>query len=170
MSAEPPVIDGGDVTLVPVRPGRAAAVLAGNLDGRVAGPGWPHADTEPALGFVDAGGLTWLVVDADGLVVGEIGIKSPPNAAGAVEIGYGLAAPSRGRGLGTRAVATLLGWLDEQRDVRRVLAHVAVANTPSHRLLLRLGFTFVGDVGGGEFGHEGPAGDGPPTRRTTDKG
>jgi RimJ/RimL family protein N-acetyltransferase len=145
LTAEPPVIEAAGVTLVPVRPGRSAALLAG--------PGWPHDDTPPALGFADLGGLTWLIVDADDRVVGELGTKSDADGAGAVEIGYGLAAPSRGRGLGGRAVAVLLGWLDEQPDVRRVVARVAPGNVASRRLLERLGFQATGDIDG-EIGYQ----------------
>lgn len=154
MTTEPTTIDGAGVTLVPVRPGQAAALLGGDLDGRTAGVGWPHDDTEPALGFADSGGLTWLIVDADGLVVGELGTKTGPDATGTVEIGYGLAAPSRGRGLGTRSVAALLGWLGRQDDVRRVVANVAVGNVASHRLLARLGFRSTGEGGSAEISYE----------------
>jgi GNAT superfamily N-acetyltransferase len=164
LTAEPATIDGEGVTLVPVRPGQAATLLGGDLDGRTAGVGWPHDDTEPALAFADSGGLTWLIVDADGLVVGELGTKSEPDSTGTVEIGYGLAARSRGRGLGTRAVAALLSWLERQDDVRRVIAHVAVPNVASHRLLARLGFRSTGDMGSDEVGYELAAG-GPPGPR-----
>lgn len=157
MPADPPVIVGDDVTLVPVRAEQVDAVLRGSLDGRTAGAGWPHEDTEPALAFAAIGGLTWLVVDADGLVVGELGTKDAPDATGTVEVGYGLAAPSRGRGLGTRAVAALLGWLDQQSDVRRVIAHVAIGNLASSHLLERLGFTRTGEIAGGELGYERPS-------------
>lgn len=142
------VLPGDGVILVPVRPGAAARVLRGDLDGRTAGPGWPHDGTAPGLSFTDHGGLTWLVVDDADRVVGELGTKAPPDAEGAVEIGYGLAAPSRARGLGTRAVAALLDWLDRQPDVRTVEAHVDPANHASVRLLVRLGFTRAGHAGG----------------------
>jgi RimJ/RimL family protein N-acetyltransferase len=126
--------------------------MTGQLSGRTAGPGWPHDDTVHALEFADAGGWTWLIVDPADRVVGELGTKAPPDHDGVVEIGYGLAAASRGRGLGTRAVATQLGWLDTRPDVRTVIAHVDPANTPSIRLLEQLGFTSTGHPVDGELG------------------
>ncbi|MDQ1695302.1 MAG: hypothetical protein QOJ03_655 [Frankiaceae bacterium] len=151
MPADPPVLSGDDVLLVPVRAGASERLLAGDLDGRVAGRGWPHEDTAHALAFADRGGATWLVVDSDGAVVGELGTKAAPDPTGTVEIGYGLAAQSRGRGLGTRAVATLLAYLDRQPDVQRIVAHVAVGNLASARLLARLGFRAGDRPVGGEL-------------------
>jgi RimJ/RimL family protein N-acetyltransferase len=105
-------------------------------------PGWPHADTAPGLSFFEHGGWTWLVLDDDARVAGECGSKGPPDADGRVEIGYGLAAPSRGRGLGTRAVAALLDEL-AARGVREVVAEVETGNVASRRLLERLGFRIL---------------------------
>jgi ribosomal protein S18 acetylase RimI-like enzyme len=144
----PGAITGVDVVLVPVRGDRVDDVLAGDLDGRAAGRGWPHPDTPPALAFATTGGATWLVVDETGAVVGEIGTKAPPDASGRVEIGYGLAGPSRGRGLGGRALSALLDRLDTDQEVEVVVAHVAPANEPSIRLLRRYGFHLIGSVAG----------------------
>ena len=105
-------------------------------------PGWPHADTASGLSFAEHAAWTWLVVDDDERIAGECGVKGPPDAAGEVEIGYGLAGPSRGRGLGTRAVAALLEELDA-RGVHAVVAEVDRDNLPSRRLLERLGFTIA---------------------------
>jgi RimJ/RimL family protein N-acetyltransferase len=148
MTSEPGVVHGDGLTLVPVRRGDPAKILAGDLGGLTAAPGWPHADTAPGLSFADHGGASWLVVDESGHVVGELGTKGPPGPDGTVEIGYGLAGPSRGRGIGTRAVAALLSWLDEQPDVRMVEAHVRPDNTASVRVLQRLGFEWAGHAAG----------------------
>lgn len=109
-----------------------------------AAPGWPHADTADALAFAaTSAAWIWLIVDDDGRVAGECGVKGPPDDDGAVEIGYGLAGPSRGRGLGGRAVAALLDELTGL-GVRLVRAEVAVDNVASRRLLERLGFAVAG--------------------------
>ena len=89
----------------------AHALLAGDLAGRRPRPGWPHEDTAPGLTFVDPGGAAFLVIDDEGRIAGECGTKAPPDADGMVEIGYGLGTGSRGRGLGTEAVAALVAWL-----------------------------------------------------------
>jgi RimJ/RimL family protein N-acetyltransferase len=148
-----PRLVGPRVALVPVAghlregPGLLddpSAVLAGS--GLRPGPGWPHEDTAAALVGTslpapdpDEPTRTWLVV-VDGAVVGECGWKGPPGDDGAVEIGYGLAAPSRGLGLGTEAVAVLVAWTERQHGVRAVTAEVSTGNQASRRLLRRLGF------------------------------
>ena len=137
--ADPEIIRGDGVTLLPVPPGASLDALAQLTGGRAAGRGWPHPDTGAGLAFSESGGWTWLILDADGAVVGECGTKTPPWA-GSVEIGYGLAAPSRGHGLGTRAVRALTTWLAARPDVHRVEAYVATDNLASRRLLERLGF------------------------------
>jgi RimJ/RimL family protein N-acetyltransferase len=140
MPAEAGILHGDGVALLPVTGDTLDHVLAHDLRGYPIGAGWPTAETPFAVGFRAEGGLTWLVVDDGGHVVGELGTKAPPDADGRVEIGYGLAGPARGRGLGTRAVATLVDWLVDQPDVTTLVAHVAVDNRPSQRLLERLGF------------------------------
>jgi GNAT superfamily N-acetyltransferase len=129
------------VRLVEVDAAGRAAALKGSVDGLVAAPGWPHEDSEPGMSFLESGGLVFVVVDDDGRIIGECGTKAPPSADGTVEIGYGLAAPSRGRGLGREMVGTLVSWLAAQPEVRAIEAEVHIGNPPSYRLLERLGFT-----------------------------
>jgi RimJ/RimL family protein N-acetyltransferase len=123
-------------------PDRAArdALLAGDLGDLDAAPGWPHDDTAAGLSFLDAGGIAFLVVDDADRVIGECGTKGPPDHRGSVEIGYGLAAPSRGQGLGTAAVRALIAALGSDPAVRTVTAEVQVSNVASRRILERLGF------------------------------
>jgi RimJ/RimL family protein N-acetyltransferase len=148
------VVDGDRCSLVPLPPDASLDAVSGGYAGHPPGRGWPHEDTGDALGFAAAGALTWLVLDETGSVVGELGTKGPPDHAGTVEIGYGLAGPARGRGLGGRAVAALLGRLAEQPGVRRVTAHVEVTNVASRRLLERLGFAGVAVTDAGEVRYE----------------
>lgn len=118
-----------------------------------AAPGWPHADTYDALrpyaehGSPGEPGPFLVVESGTGRVVGECGWYGPPGDDGTVEIGYGLAAPSRGQGYGTEAVRQLLAWVAAQPGVRRVTASAEPGNEPSHRLLSRLGFVTSGTDG-----------------------
>ncbi len=142
---------GPRVALLPVPFAVAVAVAAHEpVDvaltavGLRAGDGWPHADTADALrplaehGAPGDGG-TWLVV-VDREVVGDCGWFGPPDDAGVVEVGYGLAPAARGLGLGTEAVAVLTAWVEQQPGVLLVTAEVLPGNEPSLRLLARLGF------------------------------
>jgi [ribosomal protein S5]-alanine N-acetyltransferase len=128
------------VILAPLDLRGREALRRGDLGDFTIAPGWPHEDTEPGMSFLDSGGVVFLVIDDDGRIIGECGTKAPPGPEGAVEIGYGLAPPSRGRGLGTEAVAALVDWLDECEDVGVVTAEVQVENVASWRVLERLGF------------------------------
>jgi RimJ/RimL family protein N-acetyltransferase len=145
------VIETPRLVLAPATVAFARQVLAGDLAGITAAPGWPHADTLDALrpyaehGSDDVPG-PWLVSLRDpALLIGECGWYGPPGDSGEVEIGYGLAASMRGNGYGTEAVRALVGWVAAQPGVRRIVADVEATNTPSRRLLERLAFT-VADV------------------------
>lgn len=143
---------GERVTLLPVPRAVSVAVVSGRglaeaLDevGLTAAPGWPHADTGDALralappaGPDPAHGTFLITVGAQ--VVGDCGWLGGPDGDGAAEIGYGLAGPARGRGLGTEAVGVLAAWVERQPGVRLVTADAHVGNEASRRLLARLGF------------------------------
>lgn len=131
---------------------RARAVLAGEASVVDAGPGWPHADSLDgiALEAVHAESdeqTSFLVIEvATGLVIGEAGWKGGPGPDGDVEIGYGLAVPSRGRGLGTELVALLTAWVLDQPGVSQVLAHVLPGNIASRRALEGNGYALEADA------------------------
>ena len=140
---------GPRVRLVPATRSQLAAVA----DGRdpvplVAGEGWPHADTldavRPALEALVA--WTWFV-EVDGRVVGDCGLLGPPSGA-AAEIGYGLAASVRGRGLGTELVGVLSTYLLGLDGIDRITATVERGdNAASHAVLRRNGFRPAGAGG-----------------------
>src|SRR3954470_3816015 len=111
---------------------------AGDLSVVRAGDGWPHEDTLDALRLGSP--LMWLV-ELDGVVIGDAGTHGPTDASGDVELGFGLAAPYRGRGYGREMVAALSSWLAGQPGVRRVVAReVDASNVPSRRCLEAAGF------------------------------
>lgn len=144
-----PTLRSPRLVLVPQTMEQARALLAGNDPGLPLAPGYPHADTLDGLGmWVEHGGPDdggWFVTLADdGRVVGDCGTLGPADDDGRLEIGYGLAAPFRGRGLGTEAVRIMADWLAGQARVRVLTAEVEVGNLASRRLLERLGFSLTG--------------------------
>jgi len=156
-----PVIRTDRLVLVPQTLEAGRALLAGEDPGLPLGEGYPHADTLDGLRmFVENGGPEdggWFVVLADepgpdgsdaGLVVGDMGTFGPADEQGRVEIGYGLAAPYRGKGIGTEAVRAMVDALAADPGVRVVTASVEVGNEASRRLLARLGFALVGEADG----------------------
>jgi len=62
------------------------------------------------------------------------------------EAGVFLAAPARGRGIVTRAVAAMLDWAFTERGMHRVEWRCAPGNEPSRRVAQRLGFTHEGTL------------------------
>lgn len=144
--------------LEPVTAEMARAILAGDMSvladaGLAAAEGWPHEDTADGLGMIVKTGeaLSWLVV-AGGAVIGDCGLHGGPDGpvdeAGRVEIGYGLAAPSRGQGYGSEVVAAITGWLLAQPEVRQVRACTLTGNVPSRRVLEKAGFAYTGTEDG----------------------
>ena len=131
------------LVLVPAALELAAAVVAGDLSGVAHAEGWPHQDTLDGLGLAldpNEPSPVWLVT-LDGSVIGDCGTVGLVDAAGEIEIGYGLAPEHRGFGFGTELVVGLSGWLLTQPGVRRVVARGVLAdNTPSRRALERAGF------------------------------
>ena len=93
-------------------------------------------------------GLMMIRDARDGLAVGGIGFFGPPDADGAVEVGYGLVPAARGRGLASAALTQAIA-IATAHGVRVVRADTDPANLPSSRVLERAGF------------RELPASDGP---------
>jgi RimJ/RimL family protein N-acetyltransferase len=137
------------LTLEPLSKQAAGQLLAGDLSAVIAGDGWPHRDTADALHLMERGsGQVWLVMAGD-VVIGDCGLHAAVGAADEVEIGFGLAAPFRGKGYGRELVCGLCGWLLAQPGVAAVVARgVLEGNSASRRTLEGCGF-------GLEHAHEG---------------
>lgn len=76
-------------------------------------------------------------------VVGTGGFKGSP-VDGRVEIGYGVAAELRGRGVVTAAVRALLPVAFSEPGVVDVYAETATDNVSSHRVVEKVGFRHLG--------------------------
>ncbi|MBO0702133.1 MAG: GNAT family N-acetyltransferase [Candidatus Dormibacteraeota bacterium] len=129
------------LTLTPISTELARRIVAGDLSGVRAAPGWPHADTmDGLLMSVEHGHPSGWFVIHEGAVIGDCGLYGPPDPDGNVEIGYGLAEGWRGRGLGTDVVRALADWLEVQPGVSAVRAHTLPGNLASRRVLQKAGF------------------------------
>lgn len=95
------------LVLEPVTVELARAVVTGRLTGIPTGAGWPHADTADAMAMALRGdaGPSWIVT-VGGVVIGDCGGFSWPDDRGVVEIGYGVAAPCRGKGYALEPAGT----------------------------------------------------------------
>jgi ribosomal-protein-alanine N-acetyltransferase len=116
---------------------------------------WPGPDLGEILPLIAAGlgedpaRARWgglIIHTADRTLIGDIGCKEPPDAAGMVEIGYSIVPAYWGRGYATEAARALVAWLWTQ-GVRRVTAECLDDNAASIRVLEKLGMRRLPPVG-----------------------
>lgn len=81
---------------------------------------------------------------ASGRMIGSLVWRPIDRNPEIVDIGYALAVPWHGRGLGTEAVGALVDVGFETRPVERCSANAFVGNEASRRLLEKLGFVCEG--------------------------
>ena len=87
----------------------------------------------------DPGFGAWYVM-ADTLIVGTAGYNGPPDAAGAVEIGYAIVPSAQRRGHGTAAAALLVARAFRDVRVNAILAETLPALPASQKVLQTNGF------------------------------
>jgi RimJ/RimL family protein N-acetyltransferase len=92
----------------------------------------------------DGFGIEALVDRAGGTMIGWAGLAVPhflPEVLPAVEVGWRLAGPWRGRGLATEAGAAALAFGFTTGGLERIVSIYEPANAASGRVMTRLGFT-----------------------------
>jgi RimJ/RimL family protein N-acetyltransferase len=138
------------LVLHPLTPAEAARIIARTPD---AGDRWhveyPFEDELAPLSSLAAAPapdpvftLYQVRETSSGLAIGGIGFFGPPDADGAVELGYGLVAAARGRGYATEALIGALG-IAAAHGARLVRADTELTNTASQGVLTKAGFTEV---------------------------
>ena len=80
---------------------------------------------------------------ADAIVIGSMGFKFPPDEHGMVEIGYDIIPKYRRHGYATEMARALIEWAFHQSNVSRVTAECLASNTPSVRVLEKVGMKQV---------------------------
>jgi [ribosomal protein S5]-alanine N-acetyltransferase len=89
----------------------------------------------------------FFVVDRENRsAVGIAAFKGPPDAAGTVEIAYGIVPTAEGRGFATEAAGALVQFAFASEDVRLVRAHTLPTPNASTRVLEKCGFRHTGSV------------------------
>jgi [ribosomal protein S5]-alanine N-acetyltransferase len=83
--------------------------------------------------------LDMLAGDVGDILIASGGFKGPPQD-GTVEIGYSVLPRFQGHGYATEMVRALIDWALAQPGVLRIIAETTGDNTPSMRLLHKLGF------------------------------
>lgn len=143
---------------------------AGSLVGVSVPDGWPDEHDARFLRLraeqmrTDPGRVEWLVRavalrEPGRPMIGHAGFHGPPGINGlrnpnAVEVGYTIFEPHRGRGYATEAARALIDWARAEHGIRHFIASVAPANAPSLALVRRLGFVQTGSQWDEEDGEE----------------
>lgn len=95
------------------------------------------------------GRMLSLAVELEGRFAGTVGLRPVPGTRGtAAELGYGLAAWARGRGIATRACRLLLTWAVDVLPLTAVRWTAVTGNWPSRRVAWALGFAVHGPIPG----------------------
>lgn len=149
-----PTLTDGTVTLRPHRAEDADALVEQCSDPETAR--WTRVPVpftpEDAADWIAGRGRDWaagsgeltFVVEVDGAFAGQVGLR--PDGEGAADIGFGLGARHRGRGVMSAAVRLALAWAFESLDVRVVHWRAQVGNWGSRRVVWACGFTIEGRV------------------------
>jgi RimJ/RimL family protein N-acetyltransferase len=85
------------------------------------------------------------LVNDTGLVVGMASFKGPP-VDGMAEIAYAIEPEQQGKGYATDAARLLATFAFESAEVRVVRAHTLPDGIASQRVLLKAGFSNIGEV------------------------
>jgi len=94
-----------------------------------------------------------------GQMIGHAGYHGPPGVNSkhdpeAVEFGYRIFPPYRGRGYATEAARMLMDLAEERASIRRFVLSVGPQNEPSLAIVRKLGFTQTGEQMDEEDGRE----------------
>ena len=102
------------------------------------------------LAEAETGTVHMHVIVEDGVVLGRVNLIDV--ADGEAELGYRVARLAAGRGVATWAVARVSELAVTAYGLRRLRARTTLSNQASHTVLLRSGFSVVGDttLNGGE--------------------
>ena len=93
------------------------------------------------------GWWTWLAADrSTRRVTGALGFGGPPDAEGAVMIGYATYPGADHRGFATEATEALVEWALAQPGVDRVCASIPPDNVPARRVAEKVGMRIAGTV------------------------
>jgi len=94
---------------------------------------------------------------ADPAVAGEVGLASFTDGPARAELGVWVAAPHRGTGVATRAVATVATWALTDLGLGQLWARTDPANAPAEALFAALGWDRLGERAGKAIWSASPA-------------
>ncbi len=88
------------------------------------------------------------VIDVDGDVAGEVGLRNFTHDPERAELGIWLAPERRGHGLATRSVTAVSEWACTHLDLAQLWCRTAPGNAAAHALFQRAGWVELGRADG----------------------
>jgi len=127
---------------LPVADGLRGFYVSGDVS-----PEWLVGLRAAAGGPADPWRHGFFIVEASTrIVIGSAGFKGPPDAAGMVEIAYGVVPARQGQGFATEAAGALVRYAAADPRVRLLRAHTLPEANASTHVLRKCGFVHVGAV------------------------
>jgi RimJ/RimL family protein N-acetyltransferase len=116
--------------------------------------GWDRTDVEGVRAEIqemaprspgEPGGWVQFTVEDrhDGQIVGDVGLSPADGEPGVIKVGYTIDPRSQGRGYATEAVAALVGYAFETLGADVVRAYAGAENTPSIRVMEKVGMQLI---------------------------
>ena len=97
--------------------------------------------------LADGRGANFVITNAgDGRLLGAVGmeVEGHGGSGADAEVGYWVAAAERGRGVATRAVGLMVGWLRRDLGMAEIALHTFPGNVASERVAEKSGFVRAG--------------------------
>ena len=89
------------------------------------------------------GWVQFSVLDADGALVGDVGLRAVDEEPGVIVLGYTIAPAHQGKGYATEAVRGLVGYAFDVLGADAVRAHADEENEPSTNVMRKAGLRLV---------------------------
>ena len=86
------------------------------------------------------------VIDVDGAVGGEVGLRNFTSDPDRAELGVWVAEEHRGKGLGVRSVRSVAAWAHEELGLAQVWCRTAESNRDAQSLFARAGWERLGEA------------------------
>ena len=151
-----PTLSDGEIGVRPLAPQDIPDLVAACADPEI--PRWTRVpspytreDAERVLAIAASeaaagAGVALAITGADGRLIGTVGLMELDGDRRHGEIGYWIAAPARGRGAASRAVALLRDWAHAELGLAEIEILAHRENRPSQRVAERAGFTDTGRI------------------------
>lgn len=134
---------------------QAGQLLGARIPGEWRGEDWQWLGQRADQVEADPSAMPWLprvlllrAAEKSGrqepVVVGKAGFHGRPDGDGRVEIGYMVVSEHRRRGYAEEGVQALMAWATAEHGITRFRASISPQNTPSLKLIRKLGFAQAG--------------------------